>query len=78
MTGANLRQSKAAINGEPLPPGDHPLQSTLPDFLRGCSLTGVEGVRGGRVWRRHSAEQPPDVSARRDRPGILYGPGAGA
>ena len=48
MTGANLRRSTATINGEAVPVGDYPVQSTLLDFLRDRGLTGArEGCAEG-------------------------------
>jgi xanthine dehydrogenase small subunit len=48
MTGANLRQPTATINGEAVPVGDYPVQSTLLDFLRNRGLTGArEGCAEG-------------------------------
>src|ERR1700723_1835106 len=48
MTGANLRRSTATIDGEAVPVGDYPVQSTLLDFLRARGLTGAkEGCAEG-------------------------------
>ena len=48
MTGANLRQAAATINGKAVPLGDYPIQRTLLDFLRDRGLTGArEGCAEG-------------------------------
>ncbi len=48
MTGANLRQATATINGEALLVGNYPVQTTLLDLLRDRGLTGArEGCAEG-------------------------------
>jgi xanthine dehydrogenase iron-sulfur cluster and FAD-binding subunit A len=39
MTGADLRQAAASINGEAVRVDEYPVQSTLLDFLRDRGLT---------------------------------------